>query len=129
MLKLHGFGFLLDEGKAGETTDFRQVLLASILATDMSRHFPFVGKLTEMGTRFKANDFKSSSVQDDRLLLCSGLMKCADISNPVSFHPTIPQVVSALKLMKSCADTTTQSRKTMVNCLVGRMGSPSADRS
>jgi hypothetical protein len=84
MLKLHGFGFLLDEGKAGETTDFRQVLLASILATDMSRHFPFVGKLTEMGTRLKAAGFKSSNVQDDRLLLCSGLMKCADISNPVS---------------------------------------------
>lgn len=84
MLKLHGFGFLLDEGKAGESTEFRQVLLASVLATDMSRHFPFVGKLTEMGTRLKANAYTSTNIREDRLLLCSGLMKCADISNPVS---------------------------------------------
>ena len=49
----------------------------------MSRHFPFVGKLTELGTRFKSEAYRSENPEDDRLLICSGLMKCADISNPV----------------------------------------------
>lgn len=83
MLKLHGFGSLL-ESDGGVGTEFRQVLLTSILVTDMSRHFPFVGKLTDLGARLHSNDYKSTNVAEDRLLICSGLMKCADISNPVS---------------------------------------------
>jgi hypothetical protein len=82
MLKLHGLGHLLESDNGN--TDFRQVLLASVLATDMSRHFPFVGKLTDLGARLSNNGYRSTNVREDRLLLCSGFMKCADISNPVS---------------------------------------------
>jgi hypothetical protein len=83
MLKLHGFGHLL-EGEAGHVPDFRQVLLTTVLVTDMGRHFPFTQSLNELGERFKANNYISSAVAEDRLIICSGLMKCGDISNPVS---------------------------------------------
>ena len=48
----------------------------------MSRHFPFVVKLQDLSRRQEV--FRSESeLEEDRLLICSGLMKCADISNPV----------------------------------------------
>lgn len=86
MLKIHGFGHLLEESEHGLGTDFRQVLLTSVLVTDMSRHFPFVEKLTQMGERMKLNGYKSTEVKEDRLVICSALMKCGDISNPVSIN-------------------------------------------
>lgn len=112
MLKLHGFGSLLEEvtpppppssstlpattptenGQHG--TDFRQILLTSVLVTDMSRHFPFVEKLTEMGERLKKNNYISNEVKEDRLVICSALMKCGDISNPVSLHFPLNILVS-----------------------------------
>lgn len=49
----------------------------------MSRHFPFVAKLQELGRKLDSRDRHPSEIEEDRLLLCSGLMKCADISNPV----------------------------------------------
>lgn len=92
MLRRHHFDYLLggDFGHLGDqATSFRKVLEASILATDMSRHFAFVTQLTELGRRFgERKGLPSTTIEADRLLLCSGLMKCADISNPVSwaFH-------------------------------------------
>lgn len=85
MLKLHGFDHLLEDSEHGNGTEFRQVLLTSVLVTDMSRHFPFVEKLTQMGGRLKLNGYKSNDVKEDRLVICSALMKCGDISNPVSW--------------------------------------------
>lgn len=88
MLRRHHFDYLLggDFGHLGDqATSFRKVLEASILATDMSRHFAFVTQLTELGRRFgERRGLSSATIEADRLLLCSGLMKCADISNPVS---------------------------------------------
>ena len=87
LLRRHHFGYLLggDFGRLGEqATGFRKVLEASILATDMSRHFGFVNQLTELGKRFgEQKGSQTSTLEEDRLLLCSGLIKCADISNPV----------------------------------------------
>lgn len=85
MLRKHNFDFLLggDFGHLGDhATSFRKVLESSILATDMSQHFSFVTRLHEMGKRFGERRV-STDVEADRLLLCAGLMKCADISNPV----------------------------------------------
>lgn len=91
MLRRHGFDYLLvgDFGQLeANDTPFRKVLEASILATDMSRHFSFVNEINEMGRRFGERRASTpgapSTLESDRLLLCSGLMKCADISNPVS---------------------------------------------
>lgn len=91
MLRRHNFDYLLDGGSirnggGGEATSFRKVLERSILSTDMSRHFTFVNQIGEMGKRFRQNKgARKDTIEDDRLLLCSGLIKCADISNPVSF--------------------------------------------
>lgn len=93
MLRRHHFDYLLggDFGHLGDqATSFRKVLEASILATDMSRHFAFVNEISDMSRRFGERRGSSpatpSTVEADRLLLCSGLMKCADISNPVRVH-------------------------------------------
>lgn len=64
-------------------TDCRKVLFASILVTDMGQHFPFVAQLQEMAARLKDHPRTAQEAEEDRLLLCCGLMKCADISNPV----------------------------------------------
>ncbi|SCZ98798.1 BZ3500_MvSof-1268-A1-R1_Chr3-1g05628 [Microbotryum saponariae] len=90
MLRRSGFGHLLggEFGCLGENaTEFRKVLEASILATDMSRHFSFVNEITDLGRRFdERRESDLGSLESDRLLLCSGLMKCADISNPTRPH-------------------------------------------
>ncbi|GAA5989589.1 hypothetical protein JCM10908_000545 [Rhodotorula pacifica] len=68
-------------------TPFRRVLESSILATDMSRHFAFVTDLTEMKKRNDAGLTRTEDeLEADRLLLCAGLIKCADISNPTRPH-------------------------------------------
>ncbi|KAK4699221.1 hypothetical protein P7C70_g7042, partial [Phenoliferia sp. Uapishka_3] len=90
MLRRHNFDYLLggDFGHLGDqATSFRKVVEASILATDMSRHFGFVNQLNDLGRRFgERRGLSSSTVEEDRLLLCSGLIKCADISNPTRPH-------------------------------------------
>lgn len=96
MLRRHNFDYLLggDFGHLGDkATSFRKILEGSILATDMSQHFGFVNQLTEMGKRFngkKSSPPSEKSLEDDRLLLCAGLIKCADISNPVSYSHLFP---------------------------------------
>ncbi|GAA5842573.1 hypothetical protein JCM9279_003623 [Rhodotorula babjevae] len=91
MLRRHGFDYLLggDFGHLGDqATPFRKIVEASILATDMSRHFAFVTEITDMGKRAQRKDASSAgrNLEADRLLLCSGLIKCADISNPTRPH-------------------------------------------
>lgn len=90
MLRKHQFEYLLggEFGHLGDqATSFRKIVEASILATDMSRHFEFVQELSEMGKSFteKGRDTKRD-VEADRLLLCAGLIKSADISNPSRPH-------------------------------------------
>ncbi|GAA5879403.1 hypothetical protein JCM3774_005230 [Rhodotorula dairenensis] len=77
-----------DFGCLGDAaTPFRRVLESSILATDMSRHFAFVTDLNEMKKRMDAGISRTEEEREaDRLLLCAGLIKCADISNPTRPH-------------------------------------------
>lgn len=90
MLRKHHFDDLLggDFGCLGASaTPFRRVLESSILATDMSRHFAFVTDLNELRKRTEAGLPRSEEqLEADRLLLCAGLIKCADISNPTRPH-------------------------------------------
>lgn len=62
------------------------MLAASVLATDMSNHFAFVANLQQMACRLKHRIRGEDEIEADRLLICSGLMKCADISNPTRPH-------------------------------------------
>lgn len=98
MLRRHNFGYLLGDGfgrLGDDATSFRKVLERSILSTDMSRHFTFVSEIKDMGRRLGD---KKVTIEADRLLLCSGLIKCADISNPVRSVPclTLLAVVTQL---------------------------------
>lgn len=100
MLKKYGFGPLFESAEGGESgasafsvsgveesqtesTDFRKVTMAAVLATDMGGHFPIVAKLQEAARRVDSRTRDLAEVEEDRLLICSCLMKCADISNPV----------------------------------------------
>ena len=86
MLRKHGLGHLFGpstRAPSAHDPECRKVLFASILATDMGRHFPFVSKLQDLGRQSSGTIARPDNVEEVRLLLCSGLMKCADISNPV----------------------------------------------
>lgn len=91
LLRKYGFGFLIERMKSSsgeqavsnlDQKSFRQVLYSSILATDMSLHFAWVQRLKEFDDRLKSGE--AGAVEDERILICQALIKCADISNPVS---------------------------------------------
>ena len=95
-------------------TDFRTILFSSILATDMAMHFGWIRELVELGERLAAekerdggglgvSDAGGSSVasseeelvKTDRVRICQAILKCADISNPVSRLLSLPLACNA----------------------------------
>lgn len=67
--------------------EFRKTVVTSILATDMALHGDYVEKIHAQAQRISQGNFQSlddASCQNERLILCSALIKCADISNVVS---------------------------------------------
>lgn len=98
LLRKHGFGFLIGPPSAAEVAefparasiesrDFRRVLYSAILATDMALHFAWIQRLKEFAEAMhEDNSDGSRDAQDehDRVMLSQALIKCADISNPVS---------------------------------------------
>ena len=57
-----------------------------MLSTDMSLHFAWIQNLKEFGLGISEDggDMRSEEAEVDRVMLCQALIKCADISNPVS---------------------------------------------
>jgi hypothetical protein len=88
LLRRHGFYFLICPSAASKRSStyqalsFRRVMYSSVLATDMSLHFAWIARLKEFGSSIETHD--ESSEEDDRIMLCQAIIKCADISNPVS---------------------------------------------
>jgi hypothetical protein len=92
LLRSHGFDFLLSSTSTRLSTDskieidtkgFRDVLYSSVLATDMSLHFAWIDELKS----FEKEVREGAGRRDDeevRVMICQALIKCADISNPVS---------------------------------------------
>lgn len=76
IMRHHGLGHLLDRPLSGPF--FRELLLGTVLATDMSVHASFM-------QRFKAFAAGESALSEpeQKVLICQALVKCADISNPV----------------------------------------------
>ncbi|KAI8377478.1 uncharacterized protein BYT42DRAFT_345856 [Radiomyces spectabilis] len=73
-------------GGAGSTDyqEFRKTVVTSVLATDMSLHNDYVCKIKDQAVRLREADLKTMDAtarENERLLLCSALIKCADISN------------------------------------------------
>ncbi|KAI9277574.1 hypothetical protein BY458DRAFT_432996 [Sporodiniella umbellata] len=85
LLKKHGFDAYLGGVESTRYKDFRKLVITSILATDMSLHGDYVTKIKEQNQRWKTREGRGWEDEDrlmeERLLFCSGLMKCADISN------------------------------------------------
>lgn len=86
--------------RPGAVTDwkgFKKLVYSTVLATDMSLHFEWIKafKIFAKGIRdsdleaevragtFEAEDYRQL-VTKGRVLLCQAIIKCADISNPVS---------------------------------------------
>ncbi len=66
--------------------EVRDLINESILATDMALHFEYVNKVTtlkkDISGKHKGNSFSPSERSRIRSLICSLIIKCADISNP-----------------------------------------------
>jgi len=69
------------------------MVVSTILATDMGLHFDYVGKIKEQNERLRVRNTPAGQVpkpnqagidEQERLVLCGTLIKCADISNAVS---------------------------------------------
>ncbi|KAJ2003330.1 3',5'-cyclic-nucleotide phosphodiesterase [Coemansia thaxteri] len=70
--------------------EFRRIAVHAILATDMARHFEFIGKCKAQHERFlsRANlPLTAPQHEAERAQLAASILKCADISNIVRpFH-------------------------------------------
>ncbi|KAF9078696.1 hypothetical protein BDP27DRAFT_1281431 [Rhodocollybia butyracea] len=85
IMRHYGLGPLLDDNG---TRSVKKLLSETVLATDMSVHGTFMQNFRTLVDDSKARQGKTET--DDPLwrrqvLLCQGIMKCADISNP--FRP------------------------------------------
>ncbi|CAO0791604.1 unnamed protein product [Mucor circinelloides] len=84
LLKKHKFDDTLGGSDSKEYVEFRKLVITSILATDMALHGDYVTKIKEQKQRLAdsdPNDWDAPRCLEERLLFCSGLIKCADISN------------------------------------------------
>lgn len=73
---------------AFEERGMRQLMISTILATDMGLHFDYMKKLGYLQEKLHENGggtdgWNGRIIDDQRTLACSLLIKCADISNVV----------------------------------------------
>ncbi|ORX93042.1 HD-domain/PDEase-like protein [Basidiobolus meristosporus CBS 931.73] len=84
LMKKYEFNFFGDISTP-EFKDFRQLVVNSILATDMSAHFDYITIFTEQNRRLGSNG--GLNLNQEKLYFCSAILKCSDISNAArSFH-------------------------------------------
>ncbi|KAI8337211.1 hypothetical protein BC941DRAFT_427068 [Chlamydoabsidia padenii] len=78
LIKKHG----LDQWWTGDDYQcFRHIIISSILATDMALNNDYVKKFKHAAAAAITTDNKNDSEHMDYLLLCTALIKCADVSN------------------------------------------------
>lgn len=69
--------------------DMRELMISSILATDMGLHFDYMKKLGYLQEKLAENGgtegWNGRVLDEQKTLACSLIIKCADISNVVSF--------------------------------------------
>lgn len=74
---------------AFEDSKIRNLMISSILATDMGLHFDYMKKLGDVQGKLQANNstdgWNGRQIEEQKALACSLLIKCADISNVVGF--------------------------------------------
>ncbi|KAJ1654663.1 3',5'-cyclic-nucleotide phosphodiesterase [Dispira simplex] len=82
-------GFNLSRYNPGfNDTEFHQVVVQTILATDMASHFVYIDQIRDLAQRCAQAESRrqplvlnSDRGVADRITVCSALLKCADISN------------------------------------------------
>ncbi|EPB83598.1 hypothetical protein HMPREF1544_09641 [Mucor circinelloides 1006PhL] len=81
LLNKHGIIQLVGDTKSAEYRG-KKTVVSSILATDMSLHLEYVTKIKEQAARVSSMETMNEQQQElERNLICSALIKCADISN------------------------------------------------
>lgn len=80
LMRHHGLGILLDRPNFGRS--FRKTLCLTVLATDMGLHADFMARFQKLAQN------RISDVHTRKILYCQAIIKCADISNPVSLGIT-----------------------------------------
>ncbi|KAI8600915.1 hypothetical protein EDD21DRAFT_121433 [Dissophora ornata] len=90
VMKKHGFECFDVDSQNRKFLEFRKMVVSTILATDMGLHFDYVGKIKEQTERIRLRGLpggdapkhnQASIDEQERLVLCGTLIKCADISN------------------------------------------------
>lgn len=83
---------------AFEDSKMRNLMISSILATDMGLHFDYMKRLGDIQEKLQVNNttegWNGRQIEEQRALACSLLIKCADISNTVC--PTIEEALKAV---------------------------------
>jgi hypothetical protein len=77
----------VQSGAVGDWRGFKKLLYATVLSTDMSLHFDWLKRFGDLGKRARAGlcvDLSEEEEEEARTLVCQSLIKCADISKPVS---------------------------------------------
>ncbi|KAI5926621.1 HD-domain/PDEase-like protein [Camillea tinctor] len=86
--------------KAFEDKKLRTLMISSILATDMGLHFDYMNKLSELKIKLQGasstNEWKGRMLEEQKALVCSLLIKCADISNVARGYGTALQWMTIL---------------------------------
>lgn len=76
IMRCNGLGSLVDRPQSGPS--FRKLLLATVLGTDMGIHVDFMSGFQKLVNGCDVSE------HERKVLVCQALIKCADISNPVS---------------------------------------------
>ncbi|KAI6785740.1 cyclic-nucleotide phosphodiesterase-like protein [Emericellopsis cladophorae] len=80
---------------AFEDAKMRNLMISSILATDMGLHFDYMKKLGDAQEKLQENNttegWNGRQIEDHKALACSLLIKCADISNVARRHDAAQQ--------------------------------------
>ncbi|KAG0021877.1 3',5'-cyclic-nucleotide phosphodiesterase [Podila clonocystis] len=110
VMKKHGFECFDVDSQNRKFMEFRKMVVSTILATDMGLHFDYVGKIKEQTERLRLRNTPEGSIpkpnqasidEQERLVLCGTLIKCADISNASRpFH--VAERWSAVLLQEMC---------------------------
>ncbi|PHH88697.1 hypothetical protein CDD83_7194 [Cordyceps sp. RAO-2017] len=79
-----------------EDRKMRNLMISSILATDMGLHFDYMKKLGDLQEKLHDDEgvvdgWNGRQMEEHRTLVCSLLIKCADISNVARQHDTALQ--------------------------------------
>ncbi|KAG0253592.1 3',5'-cyclic-nucleotide phosphodiesterase, partial [Mortierella polycephala] len=110
VMKKHGFECFDVDSQNRKFMEFRKMVVSTILATDMGLHFDYVGKIKEQTERLRLRNLPGGNVpkpnqasidEQERLVLCGTIIKCADISNASRpFH--VAERWSAVLLQEMC---------------------------